>query len=98
MCIQEIWVPEIKLHTQRDTPIIIIAATKCDLCDKPALDAVMAKASAIGEEVGAVAVLSCSAKTGDGVAVRLPWYVPWGVCLLLGRSHWLMLSFPTPNG
>ena len=64
--------PEIKEHTKKANPPIILAATKCDLCDQAALDAVMAQAKTIGEEVGAVAVLSCSAQTGDGVAVRLP--------------------------
>lgn len=62
--------PEIKAHSKKVNTPIILVATKCDLSEKTALDAVMAKANTIGEEVGAVAVLSCSAKTGEGVGVR----------------------------
>jgi len=65
--IKEIWVPEIKEHCKKANPPIVIAATKCDLSDKPSLDAVMSDANTIGGEVGAVKVLPCSAKTGDGV-------------------------------
>ena len=69
MHLQEIWVPEIKEHNKKGNPQIILAATKSDLVDKAALDAIMADARTVGEETGAAAVLPCSAKTGDGVEV-----------------------------
>ena len=62
--------PEIQAHNKKVNPPIILVATKSDLSGK-SLDAMMTKANSIGEEVGAVAVLSCSAKTGDGVEVRV---------------------------